>query len=80
MHGKIGWWRRTPEEGKYKVQVLYHGRAIRWERQLARFEDWQEYTPDDEDWDRLESDINDRIKRGLMEKFWLDLVKKRGLK
>ncbi|MDX2111955.1 MAG: hypothetical protein SFY80_17135 [Verrucomicrobiota bacterium] len=80
MHGKIGWWRRDPELGKLKIQVLYHGRKFTFQRQLGRFKDWEEFKATVEDWEHLEKDISDRIQRGLMEAFWLDLAKKRGEK
>lgn len=80
MHGKIGWWRRDPELGKLKIQVLYHGREFSFQRQSGRYQDWEDFSPGEEDWQHLEKDIADRVQRGLMDKSWLDLVAKRETK
>ncbi len=80
MHGKIGWWRKDPILGKLKIQVIYHGREFTFQRQAGRFQDWEDFHPDEEDWQRLEKDIFDRVQRGLMDKSWINLVAKREIK
>ncbi|GEM_PF-1728413 len=75
MRKRIGWTRRDPDGGRYKVQVWFFAGTWHWESQRRRYEPWTRYTPDSEDWDQLEADVSRRIARGLLEAEELRLLR-----
>jgi len=78
MRNKIGWWKRDAEGRKFQVQLRFFARKLSWHRQAARYENWEPHTPDEEDWDRAERDMENRYKRGLIRDDILRLVRQRG--
>ncbi|MBT7866369.1 MAG: hypothetical protein HN763_08445, partial [Opitutales bacterium] len=51
MARPIGWNKRDPELGKLKIEARFFGDKLTFLRQAGRFEEWEEFIPDEEDWD-----------------------------
>jgi hypothetical protein len=69
MARPIGWNKRDPELGGDKL-TLY--------RQLSRFEEWETFTPDEEDWDILTKLAENKFNRGKVKKKHMQVILARG--
>ena len=66
MRNRINWWRRDEDGRKYQVELRYFANRLTWHCQPARYESWEPYEPDEVDWERAETDMENRLKRGLV--------------
>ncbi len=75
---ELGWWNRDERHGKYQVHLEVFGQKLRWRRQLARFEPWEDFSPTEEDWDRAIELVENRYQRRLVREDVVRLIRRRG--
>lgn len=72
----FGWWKTTPEDGKFQINVSVHGGNIEWTRKQGHHTPWEEYgSPTDEDWDRLIFEAEKRVPRRLISPKQFEAIK-----
>ena len=72
----FGWWIKSPETGKYQVNVRIHGGNITWERKQGHHSSWETYgPPTDDDWDKLIGEAERRVPRRLISQKQFDEIK-----
>ncbi len=80
MPRPIGWSKRDPELGKLKIEARIHGNKLTFHQQAGRFESWEEFTPDNEDWDKLNELAANKFQRGKVQATHLKIIQARGRK
>ncbi len=80
MPRPIGWIKTDPELGKLKIEARFFGNELTFHHQAARFENWEEFEPEKEDWDTLERLATNKHQRGKVSDKHMKLVKARGRK
>ncbi len=80
MPRPIGWIKRDPELGKLKIEARFFGPALTFHRQAGRFEQWETFTPDEEDWDKLVELAENKFQRGKLKQAQLRIIQARGIK
>ncbi|MDE0768645.1 MAG: hypothetical protein OSB19_09660 [Opitutaceae bacterium] len=78
MARPIGWNKRDPELGKLKIEARFFGDKLTLYRQLSRFEEWETFTPDEEDWDILTKLAENKFNRGKVKKKHMQVILARG--
>jgi hypothetical protein len=78
MPRPIGWNKRDPELGKLKIEARFFGSALTFYRQSGRFEQWETFTPSEEDWDKLNVLAENKFQRGKMQKKQMRIIRARG--
>lgn len=78
MRRPIGWSARSSDGAKLRVEARLFGGAIRFFRQARRYESWEAFEPEEEDWETLEELALNRFKRGKLKKEELALIRARG--
>ncbi|MGK0238985.1 MAG: hypothetical protein ACKVGW_16135 [Verrucomicrobiia bacterium] len=78
MARPIGWNKRDPELGKLKIEARFFGDKLTLYRQLSRFEEWEIFTPDEEDWDTLTKLAENKFNRGKVKKKHMQVILGRG--
>lgn len=67
MSIEFGWWTKTPDDGKFQINVSIHGGNITWLRKQGHHSSWEPYgPPNDDDWDKLISEAERRVPRRLI--------------
>jgi len=79
MSVNFGWWNKRPEVGKFQVKVEVHGGNIKWTMHQGHHTQWQPYSPDDEDRERLMYEADKRIPRRLITNKQYDEIKRLSL-
>ena len=80
MPRAIGWIKKDPELGKLKIEARIFGNKLTFHRQSARFENWEEFTPDAEDWDTINELAANKFQRGKVQAQHLKVIQARGRK
>ena len=80
MPRPIGWTKRDPELGKLKIEARFFGSKLTFHRQAGRFESWETFTPDEEDWDRLNELAENKYCRGKVQEKQMRIIQARGEK
>ncbi len=80
MPRPIGWNKRDPELGKLKIEGRIHGNKLTFYRQAGRFEQWEEFTPEPEDWDMINEHASNKAQRGKIQPMHLKIIQARGRK
>jgi len=80
MPRPIGWTKKDPELGKLKIEARFFGPKLTFHRQAGRFESWETFTPDDEDWDRLNELAENKYRRGKVQEKQMRIIQARGEK
>jgi hypothetical protein len=80
MPRPIGWTKKDPELGKLKIEARFFGPQLTFHRQAGRFESWETFTPDEEDWDRLNELAENKYRRGKVQEKQMRIIKARGEK
>lgn len=80
MPRPIGWIKKDPELGKLKIEARIFGNKLAFFRQPARFESWEEFTPNDEDWEKINELALNKFQRGKVQEQHLKLIQARGRK
>ncbi len=80
MPRPIGWTKTDQELGKLKVEARFFGNRLSFHHQAARFDNWEEFEPNEEDWDTLQRLSENKFQRGKMSQKHMNLVKARGRK
>ncbi|MDQ8180068.1 hypothetical protein [Pelagicoccus sp. SDUM812005] len=80
MPRPIGWNKRDPELGKLKIEARIYGNKLTFHRQAGRFEQWEEFTPDEEDWDTINELAANKAQRGKVQAQHLKIIQARGRK
>jgi len=78
MARPIGWNKRDPELGKLKIEARFFGDKLTLYRQLSCFEEWETFTPDEEDWDILTKLAENKFNRGKVKKKHMQVILARG--
>ena len=78
MPRPIGWNKRDPELGKLKIEARFFGPALTFHRQSGRFEQWETFTPSEEDWDKLIELAENKFQRGKVKKKQMQIIRARG--
>ena len=78
MARPIGWNKRDPELGKLKIEARFHGDKLTLHRQSGRFELWETFTPDEEDWDTLTKLAENKFNRGKVQEKHMRIILARG--
>lgn len=78
MARPIGWNKRDPELGKLKIEARFHGDKLTVYRQSGRFEPWEAFTPDEEDWDTLTKLAENKFNRGKVQEKHMRVILARG--
>lgn len=66
MSIEFGWWDKSPETGKFQVNVSIHGGNVEWTRKQGHHTSWEPHAPTQEDWDRLIGEAERRVPRRLI--------------
>lgn len=67
MSIEFGWWAKTPETGKFQINVSIHGGNITWRRKQGHHTSWEDYgPPTDDDWEKLLYEAERRVPRRLI--------------
>jgi hypothetical protein len=80
MPRPIGWTKKDPELGKLKIEARFFGPQLTFHRKAGRFESWETFTPDEEDWDRLNELAENKYRRGKVQEKQMRIIKARGEK
>lgn len=80
MPRPIGWTKKDPELGKLKIEARFFGPTLTFHRQAGRFESWETFTPDEEDWDRLNELAENKYRRGKVQEKQMRIIQARGEK
>ena len=80
MARAIGWIKKDPELGKLKIEARFFGNSLTFYRQAMRYEQWEAFEPNDEDWDKLTELAENKFRRGKVQEKHMKLVKARGEK
>lgn len=80
MPRPIGWIKKDPELGKLKIEARIFGNKLTFYRQSARFENWEEFTPNAEDWDTINELAVNKFQRGKVQAQHLKVIQARGRK
>lgn len=80
MPRPIGWNKRDPELGKLKIEARIFGSKLTFYRQAGRFEQWEEFTPKEEDWDTVNELAANKFQRGKVQAQHLKIIQARGRK
>ncbi len=80
MPRPIGWTKKDPELGKLKIEARFFGPQLTFHRQAGRFESWETFTPDEEDWDRLNELAENKYRRGKVQEKQMRIIQARGEK
>ena len=80
MRRAIGWNKKDPELGKLKIEARIFGDKLTFHRQAARFEQWEEFQPDEDDWDKANEHAMNKFRRGKLQERHLKLFQARGRK
>lgn len=80
MPRAIGWIKKDPELGKLKIEARIFGNKLTFYRQAARFEQWEEFTPSQEDWDKINELAENKFQRGKVQEMHLKVIQARGRK
>lgn len=78
MPRPIGWNKRDPELGKLKIEARFFGPTLTFHRQVGRFEQWETFTPSEEDWDKLTELAENKFQRGKVQKKQMQIIRARG--
>ena len=62
----FGWWKKTPEDGKFQVNVRWHGGNLSWTKKQGHHSSWEEFAPVAEDLDQLMHEADRRVPRRLI--------------
>jgi len=76
MSMEFGWWKKTPELGKFQMLATVHGGNITWERKQGHHTSWEPHTPDDEDRARLIHEAEKRVPRRLISSKQFEEIKR----
>lgn len=80
MPRQIGWIKKDEELGKLKIEARIHGGQLTFHRQAGRFELFEKFTPDQEDWDMVNKLAANKFQRGKVQPQHLKLIQARGRK
>ena len=80
MARPIGWIKRDPELGKLKIEARFFGTELTFYRQAARFDQWEAFSPDDDDWDTLTRLAENKLQRGKVQPKHMKVIRARGEK
>ena len=80
MPRPIGWNTKDPERGKLKIEARIFGNKLTFYRQAGRFENWEAFTPTNEDWDKVIQLAENKFQRGKVQSQHLKLIQARGRK
>ena len=80
MPRAIGWIKKDPELGKLKIEARIFGNKLTFHRQSGRFENWEEFTPNEEDWNKVNELASNKFQRGKVQAMHLKVIQARGRK
>ncbi|HCR28490.1 MAG TPA: hypothetical protein DIV79_00545 [Opitutae bacterium] len=80
MPRPIGWTKKDPDLGKLKIEARFFGSKLTFHRQNGRFEPWEIFTPDNEDWDTLNELAENKFRRGKVQEKQMRIIQARGEK
>ena len=80
MPRPIGWIKRDPDLGKLKIEARFFGPKLTFHRQAGRFEQFEEFKPTTEDWDKLTELAENKYQRGKVQEGQMKIIRKRGRK
>lgn len=66
--------------GKLKIEARIFGNHLTFHRQAGRFEQWEEFTPNTDDWDTLNELAANKFQRGKVQAQHLKIIQARGRK
>lgn len=66
MSIEFGWWNKDAEGKKFQVSVSVHGGNIAWTRKQGHHSSWEDYSPTDDDRERLIFEAEKRVPRRLI--------------
>jgi hypothetical protein len=75
MSINFGWWNKRSEIGKFQVKVEIHGGNIKWTMHQGHHTPWEDYSPDDEDRERLIHEAEKRLPRRLITQKQFEQIK-----
>lgn len=65
---EFGWWEQDEEQKKWNITVRFHGGKVVFSRKHGHHTSWEDFTPNEEQWDRLFKEAERRLPRRLMSK------------
>lgn len=65
---EFGWWERDEEKTNWNISVRYHGGKVTFSRKYGHNNPWEDFTPTEDQWDRLLKEAERRLPRRLMSK------------
>ena len=80
MRRGLGWNKKDPELGKLEIEARIFGDKLTFHRQRARFEEWEEFKPTEEDWDVANMHALNKFNRGKLQERHLKVFQARGRK
>lgn len=66
MSIEFGWWNKDEDGKKFQVSVSVHGGNIAWTKKYGHHKPWEDYSPNDEDRERLIFEADKRVPRRLI--------------
>lgn len=78
MNAEIGFWTRDPEGRKLQVNLSVFGGNLTWTCKSGHHQPWLPYEPNDEDWDHVLKQAQNRLARRLVTHKCVDLIRQRG--
>jgi hypothetical protein len=63
---EFGWWEKDEEGIKWNITVRFHGGNVTFSRKHGHNSSWEDFTPSDDQWDRLLKEAEKRLPRRLM--------------
>ena len=76
MSIEFGWWNKDADGKKFQVSVSVHGGNIAWTRKQGHHTSWEDYSPDDDDRERLIAEAEKRLPRRLITQKQFEEIKR----
>lgn len=76
MSIEFGWWTKGEDGRKFQVNVAVHGGNIAWTKHQGHHTSWEDYTPTDEDRERLIYEAERRLPRRLITQKQFEEIKR----
>lgn len=80
MRREVTWTEKSPDRTKREVSVRFFGGKLYWSERLSTEDRWNnELVPSEEDWRRLQEEVERRLQRGRARHEDLALVTSRAI-
>lgn len=76
MSFSMGWKKRDEDGKRFKVQCDLVRTDLTWKMKPARFEQWERFTPDENDWEALLETLDRNYVRGKIKPEDITLVRR----